>query len=147
MDAGFSPSDSVSRFALSNKGMLTSAHHCHRADAIAILPTHDLMLGSESPTSGLEANNMSRAVKLQDSMGYPPRAMKADRAAAYLDMSRSKFLELVEADRLPKAKIIDGIRVWDRLALDSAFADFPDSGDDGKVAGRRNSFDEILRGP
>ena len=37
---------------------------------------------------------MSRAVKLQDSMAYPPRAMKADRAAAYLDMSRSKFLEL-----------------------------------------------------
>jgi len=47
--------------------------------------------------------------------------MKAERAAAYLDMSRSKFLELVEQGRLPKPKIIDGIRVWDRLAVDAAF--------------------------
>ena len=30
--------------------------------------------------------------KLQDDLAYPPRAMKAERAAAYLDMSRSKFL-------------------------------------------------------
>ena len=47
--------------------------------------------------------------KLQDDLAYPPRAMKAERAAAYLDMSRTKFLELVESDRLPKPKIIDGI--------------------------------------
>jgi hypothetical protein len=55
--------------------------------------------------------------KLQDDLAYPPRAMKPERAAAYLDMSRTKFLELVESDRLPKPKVIDGIRVWDRLAL------------------------------
>jgi hypothetical protein len=67
---------------------------------------------------------MSR--KLQDDLAYPPRAMKADRAAAYLDMSRSKFLELVGGGRLPKPEIIDGIRVWDRLALDAAFGDFPE---------------------
>jgi hypothetical protein len=84
--------------------------------------------------------------KLQDELAYPPRAMKADRAAAYLDMSRSKFLELVEAGRLPKPKVIDGIRVWDRLALDAAFNDFPDRGDDDSVPGRRNTFDEVLRG-
>jgi hypothetical protein len=84
--------------------------------------------------------------KLQDELAYPPRAMKADRAAAYLDMSRSKFLELVEADRLPKPKVVDGIRIWDRLALDAAFNDFPDRGDDDSVRGRRNTFDEVLRG-
>jgi predicted DNA-binding transcriptional regulator AlpA len=84
--------------------------------------------------------------KLQDDLAYPPRAMRAERAAAYLDMSRSKFLELVEAQRLPKPKIIDGIRVWDRLALDAAFNDFPDRGDDDNLAGRRNSFDDVLRG-
>jgi hypothetical protein len=50
--------------------------------------------------------------------------MKAERAAAYLDMSRSKFLELVEQGRLPKPKIIDGIRVWDRLGLEAAFKSF-----------------------
>ena len=84
--------------------------------------------------------------KLQDDLAYPPRAMKAERAAAYLDMSRSKFLELVEADRLPKPKVIDGIRVWDRLALDAAFNDFPDRSDGDSVGGQRNTFDEILRG-
>jgi predicted DNA-binding transcriptional regulator AlpA len=84
--------------------------------------------------------------KLQDDLAYPPRAMKAERAAAYLDMSRSKFLELVESQRLPKPKVIDGIRVWDRLALDSAFNDFPDRGETGNLTGRRNTFDDVLRG-
>ena len=84
--------------------------------------------------------------KFQDHLAYPPRAMKADRAAAYLDMSRSKFLELVEQGRLPKPKVIDGIRVWDRLAVDAAFNDFPDRSDSDSVGGRANTFDEVLRG-
>ena len=44
---------------------------------------------------------MSRRLpnKLQDALAYPPRAMKAERAAAYLDMSRTKFLELVDQGR------------------------------------------------
>jgi predicted DNA-binding transcriptional regulator AlpA len=85
------------------------------------------------------------ARKRQDVMAYPPYAMKADRAAAYLDMSRSKFLELVEAERLPKPKMIDGMRVWDRLALEAAFSDFPERGDCDSL-GRRNSFDDVLKG-
>jgi predicted DNA-binding transcriptional regulator AlpA len=84
------------------------------------------------------------ARKLQDELAYPPRAMKAERAAAYLDMSRSKFLELVEQGRLPQPKVIDGIRVWDRLALDVAFVEFPERNDDGSL-GRPNTFDSALR--
>ena len=84
------------------------------------------------------------ARKLQDELAYPPRAMKAERAAAYLDMSRSKFLELVESGRLPQPKVIDGIRIWDRLALDAAFNDFPDRVDGDSVGGRPNTFDAIL---
>jgi hypothetical protein len=61
-------------------------------------------------------------------------------------MSRSKFLELVAAQRLPRPKIIDGIRVWDPHALDVAFDDFPDRNEDGTLAGRRNTFDDVLRG-
>jgi predicted DNA-binding transcriptional regulator AlpA len=61
-------------------------------------------------------------------------------------MSRSKFLELVEQGRLPKPKIIDGLRVWDRLAIDAAFNDFPDRNDGDNLAGRRNTFDDVLRG-
>lgn len=86
------------------------------------------------------------ARKLQDDLAYPPRAMKAERAAAYLDMSRSKFLELVGQGRLPKPKIIDGVRVWDRLAIDAAFNDFPDRSGGDSVSGRRNTFDDVLRG-
>jgi hypothetical protein len=84
--------------------------------------------------------------KFQDGLAYPPRAMKAERAAAYLDMSRSKFLELVGQGRLPKAKVIDGIRVWDRLAIDAAFSDFPDPGNGDIVLSRRNTFDDVLGG-
>jgi len=81
--------------------------------------------------------------KLQDGLAYPPRAMRAERSAAYLDMSRSKFLQLVDEGRLPKPKVIDGIRIWDRLALDAAFNDFPDRGE-GDTLGRPNSFDVVL---
>jgi hypothetical protein len=105
------------------------------------------LAGSAGGISAHRDRGCRRVVgKLQDGLAYPPRAMKAERAAAYLDMSRSKFLELVGSNRLPKPKIIDGIRVWDRLALDTAFNDFPDRGEDGSVAGRRNTFDDVLRG-
>ena len=91
---------------------------------------------------------MSRTTKSrrrQDVLAYPPRAMKADRAAAYLDMSKSKFLELVERGELPKPKIIDSMRMWDRLALDAAFSEFQEPGE-GDTLGRRNTFDDVLRG-
>lgn len=61
------------------------------------------------------------AEKLQDHLAYPPRAMRADRAAAYLDISKSKFLELVGQGRLPRPVKIDGITSWDRFELDAAY--------------------------
>ena len=77
---------------------------------------------------------------------YAPRGLRAEQAAIYLGLGRTKFLDMVDAGRLPKRQMIGGVRVWDRLKLDLAFDDFPDHGDDSKVAGRRNSFDEVLRG-
>jgi predicted DNA-binding transcriptional regulator AlpA len=59
--------------------------------------------------------------KLQDNFAYPPRAMRADRAAAYLGMGRSKFLVLVDEGRLPQPVRIDGVTTWDRLDLDAAY--------------------------
>lgn len=64
----------------------------------------------------------------------------------YLDMSRSKVLELVDRGVLPKPKIIDSMRMWDRLALDAVFSEFQESGEDGSLARGRNSFDDVLRG-
>lgn len=42
-----------------------------------------------------------RSEKQQDKYAYAPRTMRANRAAAYLDISTSKFLELVSRGRLP----------------------------------------------
>jgi predicted DNA-binding transcriptional regulator AlpA len=57
---------------------------------------------------------------LADSLAYPPRAMRADRAAAYLGMSTSSFLRLVGTS-LPNGVPIGGMIMWDRLDLDAAF--------------------------
>jgi predicted DNA-binding transcriptional regulator AlpA len=69
------------------------------------------------------------ARKLADELAYPPRAMRADRAAAYLSMSTSTFLKLVDERKLPQPKRLGGIVFWDRLKLDE-FIDYFDS-DDG----------------
>jgi hypothetical protein len=70
---------------------------------------------------------MGNLKKLQDQLAYAPRGMNADRAAAYLDVGRTKFLELVDAGRLPRPiELDDGLPRWDRLALDSAFDDLAD---------------------
>jgi predicted DNA-binding transcriptional regulator AlpA len=61
------------------------------------------------------------AKRLADDLAYPPRGMRADRAAAYLGMSTSSFLRLVDAGLLPKGVPVGGMIIWDRLDLDAAF--------------------------
>ena len=64
------------------------------------------------------------ADKLQDHLAYPPRGMDAERAAAYLGIGRSKFLELVEQGRMPKpVRLEKELPRWDRLELDAAWDD------------------------
>ena len=43
--------------------------------------------------------------KLADTFAYPPRALRADRAAAYLDMGTSTFLELVAQGRYERNRV------------------------------------------
>lgn len=62
------------------------------------------------------------AEKLQDRLSYPPRAMRLERACAYLgNMAPSTFLELVKAGQLPKPVQVRSMVMWDRFDLDSAF--------------------------
>jgi len=75
--------------------------------------------------------------KLQDGLSYPPRGMRAERAAAYVGIGRTKFLELVEKGVLPEPIEIDGMTLWDRLTLDAAFDNLQNQPQ------RRNSFDVI----
>jgi len=60
------------------------------------------------------------AGKFQDNCAYLPRLMSADRAAAYLDISKTKFLEGVEKGVWPLARDVDGLPRWDRHDLDAA---------------------------
>jgi hypothetical protein len=84
------------------------------------------------------------AGKFQDGCAYPPRMMNADRAAAYVDISKTKFLEGVEKGIWPLARDVDGLPRWDRRDLDSAVDAM--SNRKTKLAGRK-SFDDLMESP
>jgi len=69
-----------------------------------------------------------------------PRGLRADDAAAYLGMGKTKFLELVNKGIMPRAVLIDGIKVWDRFDLDAVF----DAAKE-ETPSEQNSFDKIMR--
>ncbi|MEY9638775.1 excisionase family DNA binding protein [Bradyrhizobium japonicum] len=64
--------------------------------------------------------------KLQDGLAYPPRAMRADQAAAYLSISTRFFYELVEAEKMPPPVKVGNASLWDRRELDAAFDNLKD---------------------
>jgi hypothetical protein len=65
-------------------------------------------------------------------MSTPVRGLREAGAAAYIDVSVTHFRKMVEAGKMPKPKLAgDRTKVWDRLALDAAFAALPEDGDDG----------------
>jgi predicted DNA-binding transcriptional regulator AlpA len=76
--------------------------------------------------------------KLQDALSYPPRLLRADRAAAYLGMGQSTFLRMVSEGVLPKPKRIRGVVAWDRFTLDTYV--------DGIGDDEANTVERILRG-
>jgi hypothetical protein len=81
--------------------------------------------------------------KLQDSLAYPPRAMRLDHAAAYLLVSPSTFLQWVDEGKMPepiRPNGPNGVTLWDRLALDVAFEAL--AAVEEKQG--RNSFDKIV---
>lgn len=47
-----------------------------------------------------------------------PRGLRLPEAAAYVGVSQTKFLELVDDGRFPKPKKLDSITLWDRRTLD-----------------------------
>jgi predicted DNA-binding transcriptional regulator AlpA len=58
--------------------------------------------------------------KLADTIAYPPRMMRADRAAAYMAMSTSQFLKMVSDGTMPQPIKMGGMTLWDRVDLDVA---------------------------
>jgi len=82
---------------------------------------------------------MGRPAKPRVDTVYPPRAMRCDRAAAYLDMSEASFLRLVADGDFPSGVAIKGMVMWDRFELDAAFENFKD-----KRTAKRNSVAAAL---
>jgi predicted DNA-binding transcriptional regulator AlpA len=74
------------------------------------------------------------AHKLADGLSYPPRILRSERAAAYLSMSESHFINLVKEGRLPKGKKLAGITFWDRLSLDAFVDNYEGEVDEQTVA-------------
>ena len=72
------------------------------------------------------ADGPARPDKPADSKNYPPRLMRAERAAAYLDISTSNFLKLVADGVLPSPVKIRGSVAWDRQDLDNAVENLKD---------------------
>lgn len=77
---------------------------------------------------------MTRAANRPE-RSYAPRGMRLEAAAAWVGFGRTKFLEMVEDGRMPKGKLVDGCRVWDRFRLDEAFDALPDSDGDAQILG------------
>ena len=75
--------------------------------------------------------------KLADQMAYPPRLFRAERAAAYVSMSTSTFLKLVEERVMPQAIKLHGMTIWDRFDLDAAVENLKE-----ESAQRRNPIEE-----
>ena len=80
------------------------------------------------------------ADRLQNHLAYPPRAMRAERAAAYLDLSLSTFLRFVDEGLLPPPVKVHGVVSWDRHDLDCAFEDWKTAGGD-----KENTMHKLLR--
>ncbi len=60
----------------------------------------------------------------------PPIGLSREVAAAFIDVSPSKFDEMVRDGRMPKPKQIDARRVWSRGAIEKSFAALPGGDDD-----------------
>jgi predicted DNA-binding transcriptional regulator AlpA len=54
-----------------------------------------------------------------------PRGLRRESAAAYVGVAPATFDTWVKHGVMPRPKRQDGVVVWDRLELDSAFDDLP----------------------
>jgi hypothetical protein len=64
--------------------------------------------------------------KRPDHHSYPPRGLSREDSARWIGISPSKFDEMRKDGRIGPAKLVDGRKVWDIRALDSAFDALPD---------------------
>lgn len=73
---------------------------------------------------------------------FVPRGLSRVEAARYIGVSPGTFDKLVGEGTMPKAKQIRARRVWDREAIDLAFANLDRGAEDGEEP---NDFDHVLK--
>ena len=62
-------------------------------------------------------------------LALAPRGLSRVQAAEYIGVGVTKFDEMVDDGRMPRAKRIDGRLVWDRIKIDEAFDALDDDGE------------------
>ena len=113
--------------------------HCLAAAALAAAaPAIEAPPIVQTPPPLQAPEKPAKRVKLQDALAYPPRLLRAERAAAYLAMGERTFLRLVAEGKLPKPKRLGGVVAWDRYRLDACI----DDGDDDVAD---NTVDRLLQ--
>ena len=60
------------------------------------------------------------AKKSSKDIPFPPRGLRLGWAAPYVGLGRSKFLQEVEAGRMPAPASVGRCKIWDRHKLDHA---------------------------
>ncbi len=69
----------------------------------------------------------------------PPRGMKREQAAAWVNVSATTFDRMVADGRMPRARRIDGRVVWDLRELEAKFDQLPHDGEDAPNPWDNNS--------
>ncbi len=59
----------------------------------------------------------------------PPRGLSRAKSPEYVVTKTTLFDEMVGDGRMPKPKRVNSLPIWDRLALDEAFAALPTDDD------------------
>ena len=63
---------------------------------------------------------MTTATRERPPVAYPPRGMRREDAARYVGVSPTKFSQWVADGLMPEGRRVEGVTLWDRLALDDA---------------------------
>jgi len=79
---------------------------------------------------------------------YERAGLCRQEAAEYVGVSATLFDQMVEDGRMLRAKMINSRKVWHRLAIEEAFAQLPDAGQDASPHSEEGSswtLPEIVR--
>ena len=66
---------------------------------------------------------MTRPVEIPQ---LSPRGLSCSAAAYYIGLGATKFTEMVNDGRMPKPKIVDARKIWDKRDIDKYFDALPD---------------------